>query len=103
MSWRKEKNTVLIKRGQGQIVTTLLRGFIQQLIVTPDSSDTIWSMTILDKDNDCIYMVKDHQGQLNDRQGLSVGKDQMEKLTINFDELTKNENIKVILNIKENQ
>lgn len=101
MSWRKEKYMVSIRRGQGQVTTNSLRGFIQQLIVTPESIDTIWSMVVLDKDNDCIYSVKDHQGQLNDRQGLSVGKDQMEQLKIQFDELTKNELIKVVLNIKE--
>lgn len=103
MSWRKDKYVVAIKRGVGKIITTELRGFIQQFIISPESNDTIWSVDILDRDMDRIFSVKDHQGELNDRQGLCVGKDQMEKLTIHFYELTKNENIKVILNIKENQ
>lgn len=103
MSWRKDKYIVVIQYGVGQVITTASRGFIQQFVVSPQSNDTVWSMSILDRDQDCIYSIKDQEGPLNDRQGLSVGKDQMEKLTIQFYELTKNEPMKVIFNIQELQ
>lgn len=101
MLWKKEKYIVSIHGGKGTCVANPEHGLIQQLVICPTSKDTIWSMDILDRDNDCIYSVKDHEGQLSDREGIPVGKDQTEKLTIKFYELTKNEDIKVIFNIKE--
>ena len=101
MLWKKERYIVLIHGGKGMVIANPEHGLIQQLIVCPKSGDTIWSMDIMDRDDDCIYAIKDYEGQLNDREGIPVGKDQTEKLTIKFYELTKNEDMKVIFNIKE--
>ena len=103
MSWKKEKHIVQIKGGCGQVITEAGRGLIQQFLVEPESKDTIWSMDILDRDGGCIYSVKDQEWQLNDRQGLPLGKDQTEQLNVKFYDLTRNEKIKVIFNIREIQ
>ena len=101
MIWKKRKYVIPIKGGKGSILLDPEYGLIQQLIVSPKSKDTIWSMEIFDRDNDSIYTVYDYEGQLNDRNGFPVGKDQMESLMIKFTGLTKNEPISVILNIRE--
>ena len=101
MLWDKRKYILKIKGGCGQLITDGFHGLIQQLLVSPQTKDTIWSMDIFDRDNDLIYKIHDHEGQLNDRQGLPVGKDQPERLTVRFYELTKNEDMSVIFNIKE--
>ena len=101
MLWKKERYIVPIKGGVGEVTTMAEHGLIQQMVVEPTSRDTVWSMEILDRDNDSIYKIIDFEGQLNDRAGIPIGKDQPEKLKIRFFELTKNEDMKVLLNIKE--
>lgn len=101
MLWHKEKYNAAIKHGRGSVASRPIHGYIQQLVICPESDDTIWSLNIFDRDGDCIYKVIDHQGQLNDREGIPVGKDQMEIICFDFYGLTRNEIISVILNIKE--
>lgn len=101
MLWAKEKYEVKINRGGGEFRTPGLHGLIQQMVISPKNEETIWSMKVLDRDDDIIFQIKDHEGQLNDRDGIPVGKDKPESLRFIFDELTANEPMQVLLNIKE--
>lgn len=101
MTWDKKKYSLKIKGGCGQIVTAPLWGYVQQFVISPESFDTVWSMRIVDRDDDIIYQVIDHEGMLNDRMGLPVGKDKPESLRFQFNGFTRNELISVLLNTKE--
>ena len=101
MLWMKRRYLVPIHGGCGELKTDELHGLIQQIVVEPTKLDTVWSLRVLDRDNDDVLNIKDHEGILNDRQGLPVGKDTPEYLRFVFEEMTANEPIKVLLNIKE--
>ena len=97
----KKRFMVQPSHGAGRITTTPMYGLIEQLVIEPSSMDTVWSLSIYDKDNDIIYHLNDYEGILNDRDGIPVGKDKAEELRFEFYELTSNEPIKVIMNVKE--
>ena len=78
-----------------------MHGFIQQIIVNPKRSDTVWSMNILDDDMDVIYAKRDLEGRLDDREGLPVGQDKPECLDILIYDSTSNEDFEVIFKVKE--
>lgn len=101
MLWNKEKHIVSIRGGAGHVTTNPLHGLIQQLIVMPDSDSTIWSLKIIDKEGDTILDIRDHKGRLDDRQGLPVGRDSSQKVSIFFSDVTKNEKIVIILKVRE--
>lgn len=101
MLWEKKKYKAQIKGGCGEVITEPLYGLIQQLVVSPQRDDTVWSMKIFDRDGDPIYQIRDHAGTLIDRDGIPVGKDQQERLKFSFNELTANEDMDIVLNIME--
>lgn len=102
MLWHKEKFVINIKGGRGQTTTPPLNGLIQHLIVRPVNLNATWSMKMLDKEGDPILEVFDHRGRLDDREGIPVGRDERQKVTIIFDEVTHNQPITVILKVREN-
>ena len=101
MFWDKKKYVVQIKGGKGSVNTSEMRGMVQHLIIRPKSLDTEWDLVMLDKDKDEVFEVKNHIGRLDDKSGLPLGRDKQEKLTISFDNVSKNEPIKVIFKVKE--
>ena len=101
MLWLKRKHSVKLSYGAGQIRTDFLHGIIQQLIVVPNNENTIWSLRILDSEQDVIYQIVDHVGRLDDRNGVPVGMDQQERLTIDIYDSTANENFDLILKVRE--
>lgn len=101
MFWDKKKYIVKIKGSGAQKNTIKMRGMAEHLIVEPDSDDTIWSLKIIDKEGDVIFDKRNHSGRLDDKDGLPIGKDDSEILTMNFYKVSKNEDIKIIFRIRE--
>ena len=99
--WNKTTYAVKLHGGRGVIPTEPMHGLIQHLIVIPDHQDTVWSMRILDQEEDVIYEVVDHEGRLDDREGLPVGKDMQQKVNIEFYDTTANEMMRLIMKVKE--
>ena len=60
-------------------------------------------MQIVDAEGDIIYDRRDHEGRLDDKDGLPVGKDTQQKIEIKFFDTTKNENFDVVMKVKETQ
>ena len=102
MLFNKFKKSFEIKFGRAQGNTTKLRGIVDHLMVIPNSKDTVWSMKMIDLDSDVIYEVEDWDGRLDDKLGLPLGGDKQEKMTIVFNNVSRNENIDVIMKIREN-
>jgi len=101
MYFDKKSCIVDIKGGQGTINTGSIRGMVVHLIVRPESKDTIWDLTILDKDGDELVEIEEYEGRLDDKSGLPLGADVQEIVTISFTNVSKNEPIKVIFKTKE--
>ena len=101
MLWNKTVYRIKLNGGHGMVVTKPVRDLIQHLIVRPFSMDTIWSMVILDKANDPLYEVVDHQGRLDEFRGIPVGMDQSEPLNIQIYDTTANEQFDIIFKVKE--
>lgn len=99
--WNKTSYQVKLHGGVGRIATEPMHGLIQHLIVIPSSKNTVWSMRILDQEEDVIYEVIDHEGRLDDKDGLPVGKDMQQKVDIIFYDSTSNEKMRIILKVKE--
>lgn len=101
MFFDKQTYKVPIKAGQGTFNTKDMRGMVVLFIVRPESEDTQWSLTVLDKEDDEIIEIKDHTGRFERDYGLPLGKDTQETVTFKFFNVTKNENIKVMLKTRE--
>lgn len=101
--WDKKSYQVKLHGGCGRILTEPIHGLLQHLMVIPNSKETIWSMRIVDQEEDVIYDIQDHEGRLDDKEGLPVGKDRQQPINIVFYDSTANENIKVVLKVKETQ
>ena len=99
--WDKKVYRVKLHGGYGKILTDPLHGLIQHLMVVPEKKDTVWSIGIIDEENDMIYERIDHVGRLDDKEGLPVGKDKQQKINIKIYDSTSNENFKVVLKIRE--
>ena len=89
--------------GRGDILTYPLHWFIHHFAVIPGSKDTIWSMKITDAEDDVIYERVDHEGRLDDKEGLPVGKDTQQKIRVEFFDTTKNETFKMLIKVRETQ
>jgi hypothetical protein len=100
MFWDKRKYIFKIEGGVCSKNTEALKGRAEHIIIEPQSDSTMWSMEILDKDNDCIYK-KMGYGRMDDKEGLPLGSDKTDKLTIKFVDVSRDEPIKVILKIRE--
>lgn len=101
MHWHKGRYVINLKGGKGFLNTEKLRGLADHIIVIPKSSDTEYDMLILDRDGDCIYEKRNHVGRLDDKEGLPIGKDQQESVTVLFENCSKNEKMTVILKVRD--
>lgn len=101
MFYDKRKYIVTICGGRGSIVTDVLRGRVEHLIISPQTEDTIWDVAIADGQGDELFKAKNIEGRLQRENCMGIGRDSGEKLTISFSRLTRNEPIKVILKIRE--
>ena len=91
----------MLRKGGAQIRTTPMHGLIQHIVVSPSHVDTVWSMDILDRDNDLIYTRRDCEGRLDDKEGLPVGRDKPECLDIILYDATANEKFNVMFKVKD--
>lgn len=101
MLWNKTRYIIKLRGGHGQMATDGMFGLIHHMIVNPESSDTIWSMQIKDRDNDVIYEILDHEGRLDQHPDLSIGQDKQERLMLRIFDSTCNEKVTVIFKVKE--
>jgi hypothetical protein len=101
MYFDKKRYIVPIQGGSGLMNTDKLRGMVVHLIVRPEYEESVWDLTLLDKEGDELFEVKDHCGRYDDKSGLPLGKDAQEKLTIQFTRVTGNKPIKVIFKTQE--
>ena len=101
MHWHKCKYLVTLKGGKGFLTTEKLRGLADHIIITPKSVDTEYDVLMIDRDGDCIYECRNHVGRLDDKDGLPIGKDQQESLTVLFENASKNEKMTVIFKVRD--
>lgn len=101
MYFDKRRYIIPIVGGTGVKNTESLRGMVVHMIVRPENPETIWSLTIYDKEDDELLEVVDHSGRLDDRNGLPLGKDAQEIITLKFFNVTTKDPIKVIFKTKE--
>ena len=97
----KRRYIIDIKGSKGSINTDKLRGMVVLFIVRPFDPETIWDLTVLDKDGDEMIELKDQQGRFEDKSGVALGTDYQESVTIKFTNVTTNKPIKVIFKTKE--
>ena len=100
MFWDKKKYKVKSRGGKIQFNTKEIRGVVEHLIVKPHDS-VMWSMIILDKDGDEIYDRRGHLGRLDDKDGLPVGTDTQEKVTVKLFDITENTEFDIIFRVRE--
>src|SRR3990167_10163680 len=93
MYFDKRKYLVQITGGKGLTNTETLRGMVVHMIVRPQSSDTMWDLTIYDKEQDEMVEIVGHTGRFDEQSGIPLGKDTQEMLTIHFKNVTRNEQI----------
>lgn len=101
MLWDKTKYAIQLRRGRGECKTSPMHGLIQQIVVTPKNPLTVWSMDILDGDLDMIYTRQDWEGRLDDKDGLPVGRDKPECLSVRIYDATENDKFEVVFKLKE--
>jgi len=97
----KRRYIIPIKGGTGQKTTEDLRGMVVHMIVRPDNEETMWSLVMLDKDDDEMIEIKNYTGRLDKYDGVPLGKDKQEKVTLVFTKVSANEDIKVIFMTRE--
>lgn len=101
MIYSKQRQAFTISGGTYAFNTTPIRGNLEHLIVIPNSSTTVYDITIKDKDRDIIYDRKAVVGRLDDKDGLPIGWDTSEAVTIAFSSVTSNEAFTTILKVRE--
>lgn len=101
MLWDKKKYEIKLKGGRATLLTDPMHGLIKHLIIIPGNKETIWSMDIFDKSEDIIYQIIDHEGRLDDKEGLPVGLDSQEKLTVKIYDTTFNDTMNIFFKIQE--
>lgn len=74
---------------------------VVHFIVRPQTKDTVWDLVLFDREGDELFEVSEQTGRHDYKDGLPLGKDAQEKLTICFSGVTKNEPIKVIFKTQE--
>ena len=100
MFWDKKKYTISIVGGRGQFNTEKMRGLVEHLIIKPGSKDTAYNIRMTDKDGDDIYD-KRYMGRVDDKDGLPIGKDTQEKVSVFFTNVSKNDVFDVIFITRE--
>ena len=101
MLWQKKTYGIKLSHGRGQIITDSMFGIIQQFTVVPEHKDTVWSIVVKDKHGDIIYQKTDMEGRMDDRQGLPVGQDTPEQLTVIIHDTTSNEKFNIMFKVRE--
>ncbi len=102
MLWQKNRYLITISGGSASFNSDIMRGMIEQIIITPNTSTTTWDFTMTDRDGDIMYQRVSETGTNNDRTAwVPVGRDSSEKFTCTFANVTANEVIKVILKVRE--
>lgn len=101
MLWHNTKFSLVLNGGCGRIKLDRMLGVIQQIIILPENRDTIWSMQILDKDNDAIYEVTDQEGRLDETREMPIGHQSGEEPILSIYDSTSNEKFKVIIKVRE--
>ena len=101
MLWSKRKYSFKLRGGKYSFSTDALRGTIQHVMVIPKHNNTVWSMEMIDPENDVVFNIRDWEGRLDDKSGLAVGLASLEKLNVNVYDSTHNDSFDVIFKIKE--
>ncbi len=101
MLWSVNKYDLDLSGGEFKKKLDPMFGVIQQLSIVPFKRDTIWSMQLIDKDNDIIYEKIDHEGRLDERQSIPIGNQSGEELILKVYDSTSNEKFRAILKIRE--
>lgn len=101
MIWSKYKYTLTVSGGTVSGNTDFMRGMVEQLYVYPTTSTTQWDLSIVDRDGDVVYSRTSEVGNLSDKAELPAGRDNNERFTMVFTNVTANENIKVIYRVRE--
>jgi len=101
MFWDKKKYIIKLKGGGARFNTKEIRGLVEHLIVKPEKENTVWDMCIIDKDGDVIYDRRQYCGRLDDKEGLPVGKDTPEKLTVVLSNVSHNTSFDIIFRTRE--
>ncbi len=102
MIFAKYKYVLTVSGGTVSSNTDAMRGMIEQIIITPTTSTNQWDFNLIDRDGDIVYSRNVETGTINDRDSiLPVGRDSTEKFTMQFLNVTANENIVVIFKVRE--
>lgn len=101
MLWDKKKTTITVVGGVGSANTLPMKGKIEHLMVIPTTSTNEWTLNLTDKDGDIIHVRTSETGRVDDKEGLAVGKDTSEKLTITLSGVTIDEDIDIIFKVRE--
>src|SRR3990167_7717651 len=96
MLWDKKKYTITVDSGSGSANTDTMRGLCEHFIVIPTTTTTVYDITLTDRDGDVIYRRIGETGRLDDKEGIPLGKDRQDKLTINLTNVSNNEDIVII-------
>lgn len=103
MLWDKTKYRVNLRGGKGHFKTSGMHGIVDHIIIRPENRHTIWSARIIDQEFDIIYEVYDHQGRLDDKEGLPVGKDQPQRIIVEIFDATKNDLFDIMFKVRESR
>lgn len=100
MLWDKKKYTIKIKGGIARFNTEKMRGLAAHIIIIPNGTEISYRVQMLDKDGDAVY---DRYccGRVDDKEGLPIGKDSQEKLTVIFTKVSANVEFDIIFKIRE--
>lgn len=101
MIWAKYKYSLTVSGGTVSGNTDFMRGMVEQLYITPTTSTTQWDLNIIDRDGDIVYSRVSETGSLSDKAEIPVGRDNNERFTVQFLNVTANEPIKVVFRVRE--
>lgn len=101
MLFQNSKYELVLNGGCSSKKLDRMYGVIQHFIVIPDNKDTIWSMQLLDKDNDAIYEIIDQEGRYDENREIPIGHQNGEEPVLRIFDSTSNEKFKVIIKIRE--
>lgn len=101
MLWQNTKNTLQLSNGEITIKLPGMFGVIQHLIITPSNRETIWSAQLIDKDDDVVFEVLNHDGRFDDKSNIPVGNQGPEEYRLRVFDATANDKFKAIVKVRE--
>lgn len=101
MLWQNNKCDVILIGGCARLKLPKMFGLIQQFIVIPENNDTIWSLRLLDSENDVIYEKLDHEGRLDETREIPIGLQVSEEPVIKIWDSTSNEKFRILIKVRE--